>query len=394
MPVRTQTTVPRPVGDVLLEFANRLDRLHPERLADLIVRTGEALGAADVAVLLADVDQRSLTHLGRPGTVPIDVAGSAAGTAYRTEQPVRRAAAGGRTRLWVPLMDSAERLGVLGVTVGERDGAIDLWTGLASLAGEAIMAKMAYGDGIVLARRSREMSLAAEMRTAMLPPLTYSSPEVELSGILEPAYEIAGDTFDYSVDGPSVSLAVLDAMGHGLEASRMANLAVSAYRNGRRRGDTLQELFRSIDEVVAEQFGEQRFVTGQLARFDTTTGLLTIVNAGHPLPVLFRGGADLGDVPCRPCLPLGLGAVAATETTVTVEPGDLVLFYTDGVTEARNDQRELLGRPALGELVGSLLRRDLPLAEVLRQVAHAVHEHSGGRLRDDASLVLVRRPIT
>jgi hypothetical protein len=382
--------LPAATGEILVGFANRLTQLHPEQLADLIVVTCEALGATGVTLLLADLDQHRLNPLGTWGA-PVEIAGSAAGEAYRTERPSSHVE-DGRMRVWVPLMDSAERLGVLGVTLPAGEPALDLWTAVASLAGEAIVGKMPYGDGIVLARRSREMSLAAEMRMAMLPPLTYTSPTVELSGILEPAYEIAGDTFDYSVDGPVVSLTILDAMGHGLEASRMANLAVSAYRHGRRRGDTLQELFRSIDEVVAEQFGDHRYVTGQMVQYDTTTSRATIVNAGHPLPVLFRAGVDVGDVPCRPCVPLGLGAVHAVETTLDLEPGDRVLFYTDGVTEARNDARVQFGRAALGSIVSGLLGRRLPPAEVLRQVALEIHDHAGGDLQDDASLVLLARP--
>ena len=108
--------------------------------------------------------------------------------------------------------------------------------------------------------------------------------------MLEPAYDIAGDTFDYAVNGNILSLAVLDAMGHGLEASQIANLAVSEYRRGRQLELTLGELLHSMDDVVASQFGSSRFVTGQLAEFDLQSGRLTVVNAGHPAshPVPWR----------------------------------------------------------------------------------------------------------
>jgi sigma-B regulation protein RsbU (phosphoserine phosphatase) len=184
-------------------------------------------------------------------------------------------------------------------------------------------------------------------------------------------------------------LAVLDAMGHGLEASRIANLAVAAYRNARRRSLDLREMFREIDQAVADEIGDHRFVTGQLAELDTTTGVLRMVNAGHPLPLLFRQGRDIGDVPCRPCLPLGLGGMEAHEAHYELEPGDVVVFHTDGVTEARSGTGEEFGRERLGALVSrSLQARERP-AEVLRQVVSAAHDHGGARLRDDATLVLL-----
>ena len=218
-------------------------------------------------------------------------------------------------------MDSAERLGVLGITVDAENDDAELWTAFASVIGETMVSKTAYGDRINRTRRPRGVTLAAEMRWALLPPLTFRSPYVEISGVLEPAYDIAGDTFDYSVNGNILSLAVLDAMGHGLEASQIANLAVSEYRRGRQSELTLGELLHSMDDVVASQFGSSRFVTGQLAEFDLRSGRLTVVNAGHPPPILFRGGRDIGDLPCRPCPPMGLGLIRTEEAHVDLAAG-------------------------------------------------------------------------
>src|SRR5207248_280513 len=132
------------------------------------------------------------------------------------------------------------------------------------------------GDGIERTRRSDRLTLAAELRWSTLPPLTFSSDRVQISGILQPAYDIAGDTFDYAVNDDGACLAVLDAMGHGLEASRMATLAIGAYRQGRRQQRDLGELLSDIDEVMSEQFGDSRYVTGQLAQLDIGTGQLEI----------------------------------------------------------------------------------------------------------------------
>ena len=122
----------------------------------------------------------------------------------------------------------------------------------------------------------------------MLPPLTYTSPDVTVAGFVQPSDRIAGDAFDYSVDGRVVSIAIFDAMGHGLEASRMANVAVGSYRSTRAPGADLTTSLRALDEAIATQFGDSRFVTAQLATLDLDTGRLEIVNAGHPPPLRLR----------------------------------------------------------------------------------------------------------
>jgi hypothetical protein len=387
-----------PGQDVFIELALASHGLPPDQLVQLAMAAATRLGGRDAELWLVDLAQRQLNHLSPPGRrtlAPRPVDGTTPGSAYRSVQTVDVPADGGGRRLWVPILDSAERLGVLGVTVdgslldADPAGALRRWTALASLLGELIVTKAAYGDAIAVARRTEGVTLAAEMRWAMLPPLTFSSPSVTVSGILEPAYDIAGDCFDYAVNGDIVHIALLDAIGHGLEASRMANVAVAGYRNLRRSGAGIRETIMSLDRLISQQYGKQRFITGQVATLDVAGGVLRLVNAGHPRPILFRDGRDVGDLPCDPCRPVGLGAVPTTETDVALEPGDLVLFHTDGVTEARSTEGTFFGRDRLADLV---VRRtaggDTP-AEVLRQVVHAVLGYEDDRLRDDATLLVL-----
>jgi serine phosphatase RsbU (regulator of sigma subunit) len=234
------------------------------------------------------------------------------------------------------------------------------------------------------------MTLAAELRWAMLPPLTFTSEAVSVACVLEPAYEVAGDAFDYAVNDEVLHLAIFDAMGHGLEASRMANLAVGSYRHSRRQGLDLLETFTAMDAVVAEQFGPDQFVTGQLARVDLGTGWLWWVNAGHPRPMLLRRGLPIEDLQCETSLPLGLGSVPTSVAEVRLEPGDALLFLTDGVIEARSPGSELFGRHRLANLWADVAATSghVP-AEVMRKLCHSVLDHQKGRLQDDATLLLL-----
>ena len=374
--------------------------LYPDDLENEVQRATAHLGAEDVMLLLSDYDQRSLVGFDRPDlTFAID--GPGPGLAFRHEVAVEELLTGPRRRLWVPVKDSAERLGVLGAV---DDGSVrpDIWESIASLVGELIVSKSQYGDHITLRRRRTEFSLAAEMRWGLLPPLTFTSPDVTIAGFLQPCDGIAGDAFDYGVSGRIASLAIFDAMGHGIEASRMANVAVGCYRNARRSGADLVAALLSIDDVIASQFGEARFVTAQLATFDLDTGEMEIVNAGHPPPLWLKGGRPPEEIDCRPTRPAGLGSDPAA-TVIKLNREDSVVFRTDGIAEARSPAGDFFGDQRLTGLIAELHRDALPPAEVLRRCVHAVVRHRDGRAGDDAALLLLRwtaaadndaRPVT
>lgn len=364
-------------------------RMHPDALANELAGAARRLGAMRVELFLVDLEQVRLSPmLGDEGPLPVDA--SPAGVAFRSVSPVVDPTPAG-VDLYVPILDSAERIGVLHVTVGELPPDKQrMWEAFASLAAELIVSKAAYGDSLSLLRRTRVPSLAAELRWAMLPPLTFSSPEVHVAGILEPAYDIAGDTFDYAINGTTVHLAILDAMGHGLEASRMANLAVTSYRHSRRASLDLREMVTQMDAIIAEQFGPAKFVTGQLAVLDTDTGVFRMLNLGHPLPLLIRGGRVIGAMECEPSLPAGLGSVPASVVETQLEPGDMVLLHTDGITEARGETVEEFGEERLVALVDSLLASGLRPSELLRRVVQEVLAFQSFKARDDATLLLAR----
>jgi hypothetical protein len=361
--------------------------MKPDDLGPAIVASAEHLGGRDVVVVVGDLEQRALQPLaGEIEPQPIDT--TAAGAAFRTEAPVTQRAEGG-TRLWVPILDSAERVGVVGAIVDEAsESVVGDWAVFAGLVGELIVTKTRYGDHLALARRTRAATLAAELRWSLLPPLTFTSRDILVAGMLEPAYEIAGDTFDYAVNGDVAHVGLFDAMGHGMEACRMANLAVGSYQHGRRTGADLVATAAATDEILYSQFGDGHFVTAQLATIDLTSGLLTTLNAGHPSPSIFRADGTFDALPVATSPPLGIVPNQRTTTTARLREGDVVLFHTDGITEARNRDGEHYGDRRLRRLVRRLIDDQLRPAEVIRQVVHAVIEH-GSPLRDDATLVLV-----
>jgi hypothetical protein len=372
--------------------------MRPEDLPHEVAAAAACLGARDVVLLLADLDQERLVRFGGDptgamGDEPVDgyaVDGDGPGRAFREETVVEEPCGDGDRRAWVAVMDSAERLGVLGL-VDDGTVARESWLALASLVGELVVSKSVYGDAIVLRRRRRPFSLAAEMRWALLPPLTFTAPDVEISGVLHPSHSVAGDAFDYALDGGRMWLAIVDAMGHGTEASQMANAAVATFRNERRAGAVPAGCLRALDRVITERFGDLRYVTAQVAELDLATGWLDIANCGHEPPLLLRSGRRCEPIDCPPALPAGLGSTPSS-TRIRLDAGDAVLLYSDGVIEARSPERELFGEERLGELMTGLVASDLPTAEILRLATRAVVDHQRGIEGDDATMVLLRRP--
>jgi sigma-B regulation protein RsbU (phosphoserine phosphatase) len=349
-----------------------------------------------VVIHLADLEQRALRALvTSPGRAnpPMPIEGSLAGRAFMMVVPTTSHEPPGR--LWLPLVDGTERLGVLEILPAEgldpeddtlRRGC-DL---LASLLGHLIVAKVAYGDTISRSRRSQPLSTAAQLLWRLLPPLTFANGRMVISAILEPCYDVGGDAFDYAVDGDVARLAVIDAVGHGLDAGLTVAVGLSALRAARIAGGGLVEIAAAADEALTGQFADVRFATGVLAELDLDTGTLSYVNAGHPPAVLIRSGRAVAHLQGGRRLPLGLvdGSTAEPATEV-LEPGDRVLFYTDGVVEARNADGEAFGVSRLVDVAEKHAAAGLTAPETLRRVSHAIIDHQGGQLQDDATLVLL-----
>jgi hypothetical protein len=381
----------------------------PHDLPALISEHAAVLGARDAVAYLVDLQQLVLVPFSGPAgqgaerhLEPLAIDSTLAGRSFQHVEVVNQAsAAGGGTRVWMPLLDGTERLGVLGLTLSER-AARDVgqgmlrgrWRRFASIVAELLVSKTLYGDTIVRTRRRSQMGLAAEMQWAMLPPLTFASREVVVAGVLEPAYEVAGDSLDYAVDAGRARFAVFDGMGHGLQSAQLAALAVSAYRSARRSGRSLSDTARGVDLDVDLAFDGEAFTTAILAELDTDTGVLTWVSAGHPAPLLLRQGQLVKPLHVSPGLPFGLGLPANASGTYPVgrqqlQPGDQVLLYTDGVTEARSPDGRFFELDRLVDMLARHLAGGLPPPETMRRCVRSLLEFQQDELLDDVTLLLV-----
>ncbi|HLZ38554.1 MAG TPA: SpoIIE family protein phosphatase, partial [Mycobacteriales bacterium] len=253
----------------------------PDQLPALVATAAAALGARTTTVYVTDYAQQVLVPVGRGEREVLSVDATVGGRAFRHVEIITLETGDGRV-VWVPLLDGVERLGVVRFSAAPGLAPpVRRLADLAGLAAELLVSKQQYGDGLRMVRRREPMQLPAELQWQLLPPLTFGSDRVVISAILEPSYEIGGDSFDYAVNGDVAHVAVFDAMGHGLEASLLSTVAIGAYRNARRTGLDLLDVHRAIDTVIGLQFGPDRFVTGVLADLDVVTGAMTLIAAGH-----------------------------------------------------------------------------------------------------------------
>ena len=386
-------------------FEGMLARTHmsePARVGDVIAEELEnALDARGVVIYLVNLEGTALVPIPRPEHPDPgrqDVEGSMAGRAFTgsrilsTPTDVAR-----QVRLFVPIIDGTNRMGTLqadlplgGPKTEPPESLVRLLERYGHATAQVLLAKRMYGDALQLVERTRPMELGAELLAAVLPPATFATDGLVISAMVQPAYENGGDAFDYAVNEDTIHLAVFDAVGHGLHAARLSTFAVAAYRNCRRAGMNLEQTYARLDAALAEQFGGEFFTTAVLAELDPDAGVLRWVNAGHPAPLLLRSNRDVKALDRSRATPLGM-PLFATEPTVVEERlqrGDIVVLYTDGLTEARYASGVQLGVDGLIEFLRREASANQQPPETLRRLRRALASADGPMLRDDATVLV------
>src|SRR5580704_15100273 len=391
------------LGEILARLLARSHLLEPGMVAGAIAEAARPLGVQAVRINMSDLQQRSLRLMpggdGQPSD-SLSINTTVAGRAYRSirlqESPVGRDEA--MRRLWIPLVDGTERLGVLELEVADASPAkLAGYVALASLAGLMIVSKASYSDTYAETRRTQEMALQAEMVWAFLPPRTFATDRILVAASLEPAYAVGGDAFDYSLLGDNdLHFSIFDGAGHDLAAGLMASVAMASCRSTRRSGGTVTEMVAHADHAIAAQFGGNRFVTALVCQLDLRTGQFTWAPCGHPPPLLIRRNHVVKELERRQRLPLGMSGVDSTEVSTPIplhterlEAGDRILLYTDGITDGRAADGSPFGVERLIDFIIRHGHDGTPAPEMIRRLHHAISDYQHGRLTDDATIVML-----
>ncbi len=243
-------------------------------------------------------------------------------------------------------------------------------------------------------RLQAEVEIARKVQAQLFPQSAPRIPGLELFGVCAPARMVSGDYYDYQRAGGRFAIAIGDVAGKGISAALLMSSLQAYFRmqlDDLAAGGVAGAVAR-INQLLHAATPAEKFATLFLGVYDASTGELVYTNAGHLPPLLIRDGS------ARPLDVTGMvvGAFASahySESTVVLEPGDILVAFTDGVTEPENSYGEMFGEQRLGELLAQSAA--LPLEQILDTVREAVTAFTGtAELQDDLTLLIAKRVAT
>jgi sigma-B regulation protein RsbU (phosphoserine phosphatase) len=287
--------------------------------------------------------------------------------------------------LVLPVPRKGELAGFL--TLGEKlsDEAYDLedMTFLAAVADQ-----IAIGlENLRLAEQQRDFDTAHEIQQALLPKNTPQLAGFDIAGVWQPARAVGGDYYDaFTLENGNLALLIADVSGKGMPAALLMSNLQAAVKAFASEAAGPSDLCRRVNKVICGNATPGRFITFFYGVLDTATRRLTFSNAGHNPPLVLR--PDNSRLHLDQGTPLGLFPKAAyAQAEAELAPGDILLLFTDGVTEAANSEEEEFGEDRLVELL--VPHRGEEARELQQALMDGVSRFCEGYFHDDATLTVV-----
>lgn len=238
-------------------------------------------------------------------------------------------------------------------------------------------------------RLEAELELSQVVQRALLPQQVPSIPGLEVAAFSRPSHIIGGDYFDFFQfrDG-SHGLAIADVVGHGVSAAMLMSSLQTSLRTLVPQSDLAAEVLERVNHFYLHNLNLTTFITAFLGRFEPSTLRLMYSNAGHNPPLHFHAADGSLDWlrPTGPAIGLVEG-YQLEEGEVTLEKGDFLVLYTDGVTEAINPGREPLGEARLGALLQENAHRSAQ--EIVAAIRQLIQNFAEGQPSMDDTTVVV-----
>lgn len=272
------------------------------------------------------------------------------------------------------------------------------WLAIAALAAEhyrlAELAWAARQDALAHAAVERELEQARDIQFRLV-PRDLVVPGLQTSIGFHPCRWVGGDYVDiaYGPDG-RVLLAVADVCGKGLAAALVASsIHTLVHAALRRKTGSLCEIMSGLNDYLCEHLPAGNFATMSAILLDPNTGELELANSGHPPPLIVSPGGEVTPIQGEPNYPLGVEPGDVVCRTAKLEPGQMLAMFTDGLTETRVNENDLLGIERLGEEIGRLVKAKpaAPVSDVAERLKGVLDRYLGNRLPDDDRTYLLAR---
>ena len=280
------------------------------------------------------------------------------------DSPALRAMKEADIKVVVPLVSQGELIGLLNLgprlsqqeySADDRKLLNDLATQTAPAVQVAQLVRQQQQQAQERERIEQELKVARLIQQTLLPKHVPDLPGYGLAAYYQPAREVGGDFYDFlELDDGQFGLVVGDVTDKGVPAALVMATTRTLLRASAQRLDSPGEVLRRVNEVIVQDIPPNMFITCLYAILDPTTGHLRYANAGHDLPYRRKARAGGAEELRATGMPLGLlPGMEYEEKETVLEVGDSVLFYSDGLVEAHDPQREMFGFPRLQGLVGA-----------------------------------------
>jgi sigma-B regulation protein RsbU (phosphoserine phosphatase) len=306
-----------------------------------------------------------------------------------------------RSFLCVPLLGSeGRRLGVIQLDClrqGQvfRSEDLEVLTAIAIHVGVVLENAELHAEHLREERLRQEVLLAREIQQAFLPTdFAVEGNDLELYAHVQPAREVSGDLYDFfPLPDGRLAFFVGDVSGKGMPAALFMIAVRTLCRHLAPSAQGPAELLKRLNAALVADNPTALFVTLVHGVYDRRDGSVLLACGGHPLPLLRRSNGAVEEVPLRSGVMLGCSVLELTvsDTRLDLRPGETLILYTDGMTEAFSPTREMFGPKRLCEVLGGS-RTALSLEDCAAEAAAAVQRFTGqAELQDDQTLLLLRR---
>jgi sigma-B regulation protein RsbU (phosphoserine phosphatase) len=359
----------------------------------LIFRVARGMDQATIDDPQFQISRSVVERVAREGQ-PIHTSDAQSDDRFSMRQSVQTL--GLRSILCVPLTTKDVVTGV--VYVDNRlqagiftQGDLELLGAIASSAAIAIENARLYQVAVEKGRMERELQMARQVQASLLPRETPQLPGWEFAARWQPAREVAGDYYDFiPLDEGQLGLVIADVSDKGMPAALFMALTRSIVRASVARAPSPAEGIAHANRLICADSTGGMFVTLFYALLDPATGEFTYVNAGHNPPLLYRSEKDQLTELARTGMVLGVLEDAPFEQrTLQLSPGDLVLLYTDGVTDATDGDLQDFGMDRLRRMI--LEHQDAPAAGLVAGLEEAIGDFAASAAPfDDIAIVVMR----